>query len=91
MRKVTILGSWQDDLEKNKQLGRLAAAHVSLAILCGSGADAVQCGMIEAGFSRENICEAQSAAHMRRLIHHLTQSGDVILQVLTEFNYMEDM
>jgi len=87
-RKIGVLGSYVQ-LEQNKQLGHLASKHLDIAVLCGDGADAVQCGLIEAGFAQDCIFYVQSAAHLRRLTHQLVQTGDVILQILTQFNFTE--
>ncbi|MBP3372452.1 MAG: hypothetical protein J6L88_07995 [Clostridia bacterium] len=93
-RKIAILGSFKnsltDSLQKNKALGHIAAEHVQIVLLCGEGAQAVQCGLLERGFPVESILFIQSAAHLRRSVDALATHNDIVIEAFTKsYHYLE--
>lgn len=65
--------------EENIAFGRAMADVVTVAVLVARNAAAMEKGLLEAGFNRENIITTRTLAQASAALGHLTQAGDVVL------------
>jgi len=72
------LGS--SEREANQEFGRRAAAVCDLVILAGvTRVDAIERGLLSAGFDRDNIHRCDDGPDAHKLVAEISQPGDVIL------------
>ena len=65
--------------EENIAFGRAMAKVVTVAVLVARNAAAMEKGLLEAGFDKDNIIVTRTLAQASAALGHLTQVGDVVL------------
>ena len=67
------------EAEENEAFGRAMAPVATVAILVARNARALEKGLLEAGFDKDNIIITRTLAQASAALGHLTQAGDVVL------------